>query len=110
MLTRIAITPRSTVAALLGRGLGVRLAVSEGVTLRIELRRGTRVLTARTVRTTRAGATGALLRLGRTARARLGRPRAAVTLTVRLRAVDPAGNARTVTRRLRVRPWARDPV
>jgi hypothetical protein len=44
------------------------------------------------------------LRLSRAARARLGRPRTAVTLTVRLRATDRVGNARTVTRRLRLRP------
>ncbi len=104
VLARIAVTPRSTVADLVRRGLGVRLAVSEGVTLRVELRRGTRVVAARTVRAPRAGATGAELRLGPAARARLGRPRGPVTLSVRLRAVDAAGNAQTVIRRLRVRP------
>jgi subtilisin family serine protease len=104
LLTGVAVPPRSTAAGLVGRGLAVRLAVSEPVTLRVELLRGTRVVAARTVRATRAGVAGTVLRLGRTARERLGRPRRPVTLTVRLRAVDAAGNRRTVTRRLRVLP------
>jgi hypothetical protein len=81
----------------------VRLTVSEAAALRAELRRGGRTVATRSLRVPRAGTVSVRLRPGALGRRRLGTVRGAVTLTLRLRLADAAGNARTVTRRVRVR-------
>ena len=82
------------------RAMRVSLRCNEPCTVRVELRRGTHLLG----RATKAVATRATvtLRLGARDRARLRRLRV-VRLTLRVRAVDDAGNARTATRRLTLR-------
>jgi subtilisin family serine protease len=97
------ISPARDLGALLRRrALRVGLRCNEPCSVRVELRRGTRTI-ARASRTVPAtGAATLSLRIGARERARLRRL-SVVRLTLRVRAVDATGNARTASRRLTLR-------
>ena len=81
----------------------VSLRCNEPCAVRVDLRRGARLLARGRRAALRTGVAATLrLRLGARERARLRRVRR-VRLTLRVRAVDPAGNARVVTRRIVLR-------
>ncbi len=101
MLAGIAFT-RGRLGTVLRRGLRARLRCNEPCVVRADLLDGRRLLARRTIRTSGADALSTRLR---PRASRLGRLRIArrATLTVRLRATDPSGNTRTVTRRITLR-------
>ena len=85
------------------RALRVSLRCNEPCAVRVELRRGSRVIARGSATVSNVtGAATVRLRLGARDRARLRRL-SAVRLTLRVRATDPAGNARTVSRRVTLR-------
>jgi subtilisin family serine protease len=99
---RFTTSPSRDLAAFVRRrAMRVTLRCNEPCAVRVELRRGTR-LVARGRASLATGAATLRLRLGARERARLRRLRK-VRLTLRVRAVDPAGNARSVTRRVVLR-------
>jgi subtilisin family serine protease len=89
----------STVSALVRSGARLALRCSEGCALTVQLRRGTRTLVTRRVAATAGATTSVTLRPAR----RALRPGRRVTLTLRVVAADPAGNRRTVSRRITLR-------
>jgi subtilisin family serine protease len=100
---RLSVRVRRTPArhTLLARGLSVRLRASERCTVRVVLRLGRRAATgALRLSLTPGTWRKVLLRLTRTGRSALRRHPSAV-LTLRARAVDTAGNSRTVKLGLR---------
>jgi thermitase len=101
---RFSVSPSRDLAAFVRRrAMRVSLRCNEPCTLRVELRRGLRLLASVRVPSLRSDVPAVVrLRLGARDRARLRRVRS-VRLTVRVRAVDPAGNARTVARRIVLR-------
>jgi thermitase len=98
----LALTPRRDLGAFLRRGLRVRVRCTEACALTAEARRGRRRLARRTARRTSAGTTTLTLRLSRAERRRLRRSRS-VLVTLRITAVDAAGNRSSETVRLRLR-------
>ncbi len=99
----LAAPPSRDLAAFVRRRLlRVSLRCNEPCALRVDLRRGTRVIARGSRTASSTGTTTLRLRLGARERARLRRLRA-VRLTLRVRAADPNGNTRTLTRRLTLR-------
>ena len=97
------VSPSRDLAAFVRRRtLRVSLRCNEPCVVRVELRRGTRVIARGRATLNNGVAAVVRLRLGAAERARLRRLRT-VRLTVRARAVDPTGNARSVTRRVVLR-------
>jgi subtilisin family serine protease len=103
LLGRLRLPATVRARTLRAAGVRVRLTVSEAASVRAELRRGTGTVATRSLRVPRAGTVTVVLRPGAGGRRRLGTVRGAVTLTLRLRVADTAGNTRTITRRVRVR-------
>ena len=101
---RFTVSPSRDLAAFVRRrALRVTLRCNEPCAVRVELRRGTRVIARGRVAALATDVPARLrLRLGARDRARLRRLRSA-RLTLRVRAVDPAGNARVVSRRIVLR-------
>ena len=100
---RFSASPSRDLAAFVRRRtMRVSLRCNEPCAVRVVLRRGAR-LVARGRATLNTGARAVVrLRLGAAERARLRRRRS-VRLTLRVRATDPTGNARSVTRRVVLR-------
>jgi hypothetical protein len=102
-MLRLTPSPGRSLQTLLSRReLRVAVRCSERCALRLELRRGASRISRATGSRSRAGTTTVSPRLSAVQRRRLARLRS-VRLTLRVVASDPAGNRRTVSRRLVLR-------